>query len=75
MGIEQENVKPEADVEGQKELRIYSECGKEPENFKGGGDMVTHGECGCYSKHSEKPVWQSPLADHSWENKEWFRGF
>lgn len=61
-------MKPEADVEGQKELRIYCQCGREPEDFNGrsGGDVVTHGECGCYSKHSEKPMWQSPLADHSW---------
>ena len=38
-------MKPEADVEGQKELRIYSECGMEPENFNGrsGGDMATPG--------------------------------
>lgn len=51
-------MKPEADAEGQKELRIYCQCGREPEDFNGrsGGDVVTHRECGCYSKHSEKPM-------------------
>lgn len=39
-------------------VRIYPEGGREPENFnrRNGGDMVTHGECGCDSKHNGKPM-------------------
>ena len=40
-------------------VRIYPEGEREPEknfNRRSGGDMVTHGECGCYSKHNGKPM-------------------
>lgn len=67
-------MKPEADVEGQK-LRIYSECGMEPENFNGrsGGDMVTHGDVILSTVRNQcgSPHRRIILG----ENKEWFRGF